>query len=34
MHDNYAVYVQDVVKSYGSKEVLKKLCMKVDRGSM
>ncbi|KAJ8920069.1 hypothetical protein NQ315_011723 [Exocentrus adspersus] len=34
MYDNYAVYVQDVVKNYGSKEVLKKLCMKVDRGSI
>ncbi|VEN54162.1 unnamed protein product [Callosobruchus maculatus] len=32
MWDNYAVYVEDLVKCYGSKEILKKLCMKVERG--
>ncbi|KAJ8957482.1 hypothetical protein NQ317_014263 [Molorchus minor] len=34
MYDNYAVYVKDVVKSYGSKEVLKQLNMTVERGTI
>ncbi|KAG5872757.1 hypothetical protein JTB14_030152 [Gonioctena quinquepunctata] len=32
MHDNYAVYVENVKKSYGNKEVLTELYMKVERG--
>ncbi|KAJ8945137.1 hypothetical protein NQ318_001602 [Aromia moschata] len=34
MYDNYAVYVKEVVKCYGSKEILRKLVMKVERGTM
>ncbi|CAG9862958.1 unnamed protein product [Phyllotreta striolata] len=32
MHDNFAVYVDKVVKKYGSKEILQQLCMTVERG--
>ncbi|XP_050499819.1 ABC transporter G family member 23-like isoform X4 [Diabrotica virgifera virgifera] len=32
MHDNYAVYVDRVVKKYGQKEILSGLSMKVERG--
>ncbi|XP_074031882.1 uncharacterized protein [Leptinotarsa decemlineata] len=32
MHDNYAVYVENVVKNYGNKTILKELNMKVERG--
>lgn len=34
MDVNTAVYVRDAVKNYGSKEVLKKLNMKVPKGVM
>ncbi|CAG9819085.1 unnamed protein product [Phaedon cochleariae] len=34
MHDNYAVFVDNVVKNYGNREVLKQLCMKVERGTI
>ncbi|CAH0554397.1 unnamed protein product [Brassicogethes aeneus] len=32
MQDDLAVHVKDCCKNYGSKEVLRKLCMKVNRG--
>ncbi|CAH1102725.1 unnamed protein product [Psylliodes chrysocephalus] len=32
MHEEYAVYVDKVVKKYGTKEILQELCMKVERG--
>ncbi|CAG9829052.1 unnamed protein product [Diabrotica balteata] len=32
MHDNYAVYVDRVVKKYGQKEILSGISMKVERG--
>ncbi|CAG9829053.1 unnamed protein product [Diabrotica balteata] len=32
MHDDYAVFVDRVVKRYGQKEVLTGICMKVERG--
>ncbi|KAI2474061.1 ABC transporter G family member 23-like [Diabrotica virgifera virgifera] len=34
MHDDYAVFVDRVVKKYGQKEVLTGICMKVERGSI
>lgn len=34
MYDDYAVYVNNLFKNYGNKEVLKDMCVRVERGAM